>query len=294
MTYEILYYIALFLIGLFVGSFLNLVSDRVVRDEQVIKGHSKCEFCGNTLRAKNLIPVFSFLFQRGKCSFCGEKLSVYYPLSEIITALCFVVAAMYTHLVTDFNLTNILMFVYLLGSFCFLVILFLTDSKYQLLPDKIVFSAIIFTVVSVLIIYSVDLKLYHDRLQSDSFGKYLLQAGFWKQAVTSYVKGLIILIGSSFLISLFFLLLIIITKGRGMGGGDVKLGFLIGVFNGVPYNLLAIFLGFLLGAIYSLLLIVFRRKSLKDTVAFGPFLILGAVISFIWGPVIVNWYLKML
>ena len=78
-----------------------------------------------------------------------------------------------------------------------------------------------------------------------------------------------------------------------MGGGDVKLGFLIGLFNGFPHNILAVFLGFLLGSLYSGFMILLNKKSLKDTIAFGPFLILGSIISFIWGQEIIFWYLNL-
>jgi len=175
-----------------------------------------------------------------------------------------------------------------------MIVLFLTDAKYQLIPDKVVYPAIFFVLISIMVVYSTDLFLYCTRLESDTFGQYLLKVGFWNQAVLSYLKSLVLLIGSSFVISFFFVLLIIVTKGRGMGGGDVKLGFLIGLFNGLPYNFLAIFVGFVIGAIYSLVLILSRKKSLRDTIAFGPFLILGSVIALIWGQYIIDWYIGIL
>jgi prepilin signal peptidase PulO-like enzyme (type II secretory pathway) len=92
------------------------------------------------------------------------------------------------------------------------------------------------------------------------------------------------------IICLFFLLLVWATKGRGMGWGDVKLGFLIGLVNGFPYGFEAIFFGFVFGAIYSLVLILLKKKTVKDTIAFGPFLILGSVFVLIWGERILNWY----
>ena len=98
----------------------------------------------------------------------------------------------------------------------------------------------------------------------------------------------------AFGISLFFLLLIFLTKGRGMGGGDVKLGFLIGLVNGFPLSVVAIFLGFLIGAMYSLLLVLFKKKSLKGTIPFGPFLIIGSYLTVFFGNFLFEWYLRLL
>ncbi|NMB70329.1 prepilin peptidase [candidate division WWE3 bacterium] len=215
-------------------------------------------------------------------------------MSEIMTGLSFVIAGIHSNVFTNFTIVNALLFVYLAGALCFLIILFLTDAKYQLIPDKVVYTGIFFVLFSLIIIYAVDLYVYRQELLSDSFGKYLYQAGFWNQALVGYMKNIIFLLGSSFVISLFFFALIWITKGRGMGGGDVKLGFLIGLFNGLPLNFVAIFLGFLLGAVYSVVLVVLRKKSLRDTIAFGPFLILGSVIAFLWGQELVNWYIGVI
>ena len=92
---------------------------------------------------------------------------------------------------------------------------------------------------------------------------------------------------------LFFLSLIKITRGMGMGGGDVKLGFLIGLFNGFPVNIIAIFVGFLSGALVSLVLVLLKKRSMKDTIAFGPFLIFGSILSLVFGQQILNWYIGL-
>lgn len=294
MSYEYIWYIIIFVFGLFFGSFLNLVSDRILKKLSILKGRSKCDSCGTKLGVKNLVPLFSYLFQRGRCASCKQKLSWFYPMSEIMTGLSFLVAAINTNVVRTPDLISILLFIHVAGALSFMIVLFLTDAKYQIIPDKIIYPAIFFVLFSLIAVYATDLLVYRERLSSDTFGKYLLAAGFWNQAVITYLKGFILLLGSSFVISFFFVVLIWVTRGRGMGGGDVKLGFLIGLFNGLPYNFLAIFLGFVIGAVYSLILIFLRRKGLKDTIAFGPFLILGSVVAFLWGQYIVDWYLSVL
>lgn len=290
----LLWYILTFIAGAFFGSFYNLVSDRSVDGRKVLTGRSVCDFCKKKLESKELIPILSFLMQGGKCSSCKKKLSFYYPLSEILTGFLFVLSAYLSDVFTDFSSPNILVFLYFATVFSFYLILFLTDVKYRLLPNKIIYPAIIVTTLFVIFLTVFDLKMYYDELLTSTFGKYLIAAGLWRNTIINTFKRFIVLIASSGLISLFFLMLIWVTKGRGMGGGDVKLGFLIGIFNGFPNNILAIFLGFIIGAIYSLVLILFRKKSIKDTIAFGPFLIIGSLIGMIWGSLIIDWYINFL
>jgi prepilin signal peptidase PulO-like enzyme (type II secretory pathway) len=111
--------------------------------------------------------------------------------------------------------------------------------------------------------------------------------------MSSFLMSNLYTVISAFVIGLFFFLLTKIKDGKAMGGGDVKLAFLIGLFNGFPYNVLAIFLGFLFGSVFSLGLILMKRKTVKDTVPFGPFLILGSVVALIWGSQIIDWYINL-
>ncbi|RJR26323.1 prepilin peptidase [candidate division WWE3 bacterium] len=287
------YYFFVFVAGTFFGSFLNLVSDRIITGETILTGRSKCDHCNKPLEPGNLIPVLSYILQKGKCGFCAAKLALYYPLSEILAGLLLVFSAYKSGLFQNYSVTSLLMFVYLSVSLYFFLILFLTDAKYSLLPDKIVFSAVFFVLFSIILLTAIDLFFYYNQLAEDSFGKYLLQAGLWDYEVVSALRRMIILLISSFSISAFFLFLIFITKGRGMGGGDVKLGFLIGLFNGFPNNILAIFLGFLFGAVFSLMLIALKRKTIKDVIPFGPFLIMGSLVALNWGNEIMNWYFNL-
>jgi prepilin signal peptidase PulO-like enzyme (type II secretory pathway) len=284
----------LFILGTFFGSFFNLVSDRVVTGESILYGRSRCDSCKKSLGAKNLLPVLSFLFQRGKSSCCKTPLSLYYPLSELMTGLAFAFAGKFSHIFTQGHIINYLLFVYIVVVLSFYIILFLTDAKYKIIPDSVVYSAIGVALLLLIVMSIVDLKMFRDQLLADDFGKYLIEAGFWHQRVIATVKQLLILLTSSIFISLFFISLILVTKGRGMGGGDVKLGFLIGIFNGFPNNVLAIFLGFLSGALYSLILIMLKRKKLKDVIAFGPFLIFGSLVAFVWGDFLIKWYFGLL
>lgn len=293
MLQQQLLYILTFISGTFFGSYFNLVSDRVVKNKKTSKGRSKCDHCDKTLKPKNLIPLVSYIIQKGKCNYCKKKISLYHPFSEILTGLVFAGAAYFSGVFFSANVTNIITFVYLAVVASFYVILFLTDIKYKLLPNKIVYPAIIFVFLFLVINTVVFMWLYYNQLKNDPFGIYLLQAGIFEQQVMEILRNLGLLLVSSLGIALFFWLLVFITKGRGMGFGDIRLGFLIGLFNGFPFNIIAIFLSFVLGALYSVVLVVLKKRTLKDTIAFGPFMIVSSVIALIWGPIIWSWYINL-
>lgn len=277
------------------GSFLNLVSDRLPNGKNTLVGRSKCEFCDKPLTARNLLPIVSFIIQKGKCANCKHKLSYYYPFSEILAGAMFVGVAYLTQVFAgSLNFNKVYGFVYLTVIACFYIVLVLVDIKYRLLPDKIVFSAISFVLIFLLTNLILSLVFTYKALQSDTFGVYLLEAGYMHRLIITALQSFGILLLSSFGIAMFFIFLIWITKGKGMGGGDVKLAFLIGIINGFPLNVVGIFLGFVFGAVYSGGLMLLRKKNLKDTIAFGPFLILGSIVAFVWGNLLFNWYLGLL
>ena len=297
MAVLVFYYVLVFISGLFLGSFLNLVSDRVVKGKSIIFGGSECEFCGQHLCAKDLIPVFSFIKSLGKCSYCRKKLSWYYPFSEILTGSMFLLAAIQSQIFISPTPPNVLTFLYLLIIFSFFIILFLADAKYLLVPDRIVIPAIVFTTGVLVINYLANIFTTYKSISSGPLGPYLVEAGFFKNQLVWLSKDFGLDIASAILIALFFISLIYISrwvlKREGMGGGDVTLGLFIGVFNGFPNNILAIFLGFITGSVFSLVLIAFGKKTMKDNIPFGPFLILGSMVAFFFGSEILNWYLNL-
>lgn len=303
MIVQVAVYIFLFIIGLLVGSFLNLVSDRINKkgkDGAILFGRSHCDFCKKDLQVFDLIPILSYAFSRGKCRYCSEKLSWYYPISEFLTGLGFVGLAYFSKLPLVFSVNPsgitplpFIALTFLLSVFGIYVILFLTDAKEHIIPNRIVFPAIAYVLAFNVLLNAVILYNSYQKFQADGFGKFLFKVGIWHQQLYTTLQSFGLAILTAIIIAAFFIFLIYITKGRGMGWGDVNLGFLIGVFNGFPDGFLAIFLGFLFGAIYSVVLIVFRLKKMKDTIAFGPFLILGSITAYIWGAQILDWYISL-
>ncbi|MBU0534734.1 prepilin peptidase [Patescibacteria group bacterium] len=287
---QTLCYIFLFLGGALIGSFLNLVSDRLPKRKLIIFGRSKCDFCNKPLEPRNLFPIFSFLFQKGRCSFCKKKLSLYYPLSEILSGLLFIVAGYASRFFQVPSFATLITFIFYAVVFSFYLIISLTDLKKCIIPDEVVYPAIGFTVLYILFSRAYDFLTMKKALSNDQLGVYLIKVGYLNSQLMFALKNLGLVLLGAVIICLFFMFLVWITKGRGMGWGDVKLGFLIGLVNGFPYGFEAIFFGFVLGALYSLILIISKRKTMKDTIAFGPFLIMGSVLTLLYGVRIFDWY----
>lgn len=254
-------FIYLFIFGLAIGSFLNVLIDRLP-NEQSIMGRSYCDHCKHKLAWNDLIPVFSFVFLGGKCRYCGKKISWQYPLIEILTGISFVLIFNPDLIGVNFQFpifnefSNSLIFkIGMLGLVSTLIVIFFSDLKYQIIPDSMQITFFIFA----LFIHIFSLKYFWN-----------LEFGIWSFLISGVVVLLPILI-------LYWL-----TKGRGMGFGDVKLAFIIGFFLGLKAGLLALYCSFILGAIIGLALIIFKQKKLKSKIAFGPFLILGMIIVLIW------------
>lgn len=231
--------VGIFLLGLSVGSFLNVLADRLPHDEGVITGRSHCDYCKHTLSPLDLIPIFSFLWIKGRCRYCKKKLSWYYPLSEVFTGTLFVI----TYLVVGTASLPTLLFSFFIVSS--LLVIFFSDIKYGIIPDKIVYPALFIT-------------LFFQSMSNFS-------------VVSSYVF-------SATGAGLFFLALFLVTKGKGMGFGDVKLAVLMGLLLGFPGIIYSLYIAFLTGASVSLILILWKQKTLKSTIPFGPFLVFSTLI----------------
>ncbi|MDO8530209.1 MAG: prepilin peptidase [bacterium] len=258
-----IFYLFIFLLGLSVGSFLNVVILRLQKEEK-LTGRSYCPHCKHMLAWTDLIPVASFLWLGGKCRYCHKKISGQYPLVEISTAAVFLLIA---NQVGIFDLTR-LFFLWYIASV--LIVIFVYDLKHYIIPDKILFPAIIITFA------------YHLVFNFYALFSHFLWAG---------------LLASGFFASIYF-----ISKGAWMGFGDVKLAVLLGLLLGFPNILLGLFLAFFFGAIIGMGAIFLNPSTgsgqvkigLKSEMPFAPFLILGTFIAMLWGEEIIGWYLHFL
>ncbi|MBZ9578329.1 prepilin peptidase [Patescibacteria group bacterium] len=255
----------IFLFGLAVGSFLNSIIHRLHTGESFLFTHSYCPHCKHKLSWQDLIPILSFLILKGKCRYCKKKVSLQYPLVESATGILFILTTHYTLLTISYE--SLLFTVYCLLLSCFLIIIFVYDLKHYIIPDKIIYPAI-----GIAFIYNI---LYSYFIIHNSY--------FLVNSLLAAFTG-----------GLSFLFIFLLSGGKWMGFGDVKLVFFMGLFLSFPDILVALFLAFLVGAIIGIGLISAGKKTLKSEVPFGPFLVTGAFIAFCFGNQIVNWYLKIL
>jgi prepilin signal peptidase PulO-like enzyme (type II secretory pathway) len=249
-----MYYFFLFICGSAIGSFLNVLIDRIPADES-IGGRSKCDYCGKILRVSDLVPVLSFLRLGGKTSCCGKKLSVYYPFVEALTGVLFVLVGSYG----DFDLALLIMH---LGVVSALIVIFFADIKYRIIPDVMILALLFFATPILFIQSGGDVSLIVTRL----FGGLVLFAGM--------------------------LAIYVATRGKGMGFGDVKFAFALGYLLGLKMGFFAIYIAFIIGGVVAAGLLLHEnvpsreRKrgvwTLKSKIAFGPFLVAGMIITYVF------------
>jgi len=258
---DVFFYLIIFLLGLCVGSFLNCIIYRLEVGEDFLRGRSYCSKCKTQLGFFDLIPVLSFIFLKGKCRYCSQKISFQYPLVEFFTGLIFVLLLFqYSEITT---LQHLLYLAYLLIISSSFIIIFVYDLKHYLIPTKIIYWTIAITLIF-------------------NF-QFLISKQF------SIFSSTII---SAAGVGLFFWLIVLISKEEWLGLGDAKLALLLTLFLGFPKILLALFSAFLIGAIIGLILIFLGKKQLKSQIPFAPFLITGTFLALFWGEKIIEWYLK--
>jgi len=251
-----------FLIGASVGSFLNLAADRVPAGRSIVKPRSFCEACLRELGTRDLVPVLSYLWLRGKCRFCGVKIPVRFMVVEAITGGLF--TAVYVRYGFEVE------FVILAAAVSLLVVVALIDLEHGLILNKIIYPSL-FALILLSPFWS-ELGLSRSFLGNDGLVGTLLN---------SVITGL-----GSFLV----FLAIAMAYPRGMGGGDVKLGGVIGLLVGYPGALLALWLAVVTGGIVAIGLVVLRKMGRKDAMPFGPFLAVGAIVALLAGGDITSWY----
>lgn len=259
---SIIIYIVAFVFGSIIGSFLNVVIFRLKinksgRAKIDLSGRSKCPHCKKELTASELIPILSYFILGGQCRGCKKPISYQYPLVEFITALLTLLP------IYLWGLTNI--YVYLVIPIFYLFItIFFYDLKNFIIPD--VLLVLLFLII---LIFDI-IKLGRSEISLVNL--------FWG-----------VIIGGG-----LFLFLVVLSREKWMGWGDVKLGFLLGLLLGYPFIIVSHLLSFISGAIVSLIMIMACGRKLKSEIPFAPFLIIGAVVAIFWGEKIINWYLGRL
>ena len=248
-------YVIFFAFGLLIGSFLNVCIYRIPKKENITTTRSHCMNCGNVIKWYDLVPVISFLLLGGKCRNCGAKLSIQYPIIEILNGLiyCLIFAML------GLNLKSVLT----MALASTLIVIAIIDWRTYEIPFGLnVFIAVLGTI-------SVTNKL----INRDFSG-----------ALDCFIGAICV--------SVFLLLIYLITKGRGIGGGDIKLMAAAGLFLGWKSCILAFVIGCILGSVIHL--IRMKISNQDHVLAFGPYLSAGIFIASLWGEKIISAYMNTL
>lgn len=255
--------ILLFILGSCIGSFLNVLIDRLPNEETIL-GRSHCDTCKKTLQWYELMPIVSYFFQQAKCRGCNTKLSWQYPAIEFLTGMVFVLAWLYPPKLFFMMIFPNLAIAYtspeaiyswqfVVAQLCYMgilsamIVMFMTDLKYFIIPHSIQLAFAVLT-ISLYFVGDVDLHLLVYRL------------------------------GCGMVTMLPFLCLFYFTRGKGLGFADVILAANIGLLAGIKYGFIAFYISFIVGAVIGGFLLFFRKKGMKSKIPFGPFLLIGTLV----------------
>lgn len=278
MEYLIIFYV--FVIGLMIGSFINCLVWRLHKQEG-LWNRSYCPKCNHQIAWYDNIPVLSYLILRAKCRHCKTKISFQYPVVELVTGVLFTISFLFNikylglGLSQEFSIFNFSAqsgfslsgqfsnFLLIFRDWFFIavmIVVFIYDLRWYLILDIVTLPACI-----VIIIFNLFLGV--------DFKNMLLSG----------------IIGGS-----FFLLQFVVSRGKWIGGGDVRLGLLMGLFFSWPMILVAIFLAYIIGSVISIGLVIVSKKKWGSEVPLGIFLTMASIITLFWGGGILEWYLRFL
>lgn len=248
------------LLGLLVGSFLNVCIDRLPRGQSITGPRSRCDACGRTLGPLDLVPVISYLWLRGRCRYCGVRIPPRVPLVEGITGLTFALLSW------KFG-PGLELIIALFYASLFLVITVI-DLEHMLVLDRIVFPSMVLA---------------------------LFFSFFWPGVAelrlpVTWISGKLVSSLAGGAIGMAAMALPYVIYRRGMGFGDVKLGALVGLASGFPAVVVALLLAVISGGLIAAILLILKIKKRTDPIPFAPFLAVAAVVALLWGNTIYFWY----
>ncbi len=246
-------HILTFILGAVVGSFLNVCIYRLPKKESIIKPSSHCPGCNQPIRFYDNIPLISYVILKGRCRFCQTRISLRYPLVELLSGLLSL--ALFVKFGFSFELP-----VYLVLGWSLLLVTFI-DLDTQTIPDVITLPGIILGFLASFLIPHVK---------------------YWQSFIGILLGG-----GILYVVALLYYSL---TKKEGMGGGDIKLMAMIGAFFGYNAVFPVIFIASLIGTLVGVIVIIVWKKDRRYAIPFGPFLATGALIYLFWGEQLIRWH----
>jgi leader peptidase (prepilin peptidase)/N-methyltransferase len=252
-------FLALFaILGLAMGSFLNVCSDRLPIGRSIINPPSACATCNHRLGAKDLVPLFSYLWLRGRCRYCHTPIPSRLPAVEL--ALGIVFPLLYWHYGLSLELGFSLIYA------CLLTLILVIDIEHQLILDKVVYPGMGLALA---------LSLFYPALGVNAGSRVV-------SSISGGAVGLVIMLLPFFL-----------TRG-GMGMGDVKMAALLGLITGFPKVFIALFLSIMAGGLVAVALLSLGLKKRRQPIPFGPFLAMGTMAVIVWGGEIQHWYQRII
>jgi len=249
-------YILIGLIGLALGSFASVLIHRLHTHEKgIFTGRSKCPKCAKQLRNRDLIPIASYLINKFKCYFCKEPIAFRYPLLELMMGGLFLLTV---YLVGTEDVQALIFYLFI--AFIFVLLTFY-DFLFKEVPDQVSVPSFF-----IIVIYMLATKT---------------MTGF------SLTIGIVVAV-------LFFAAMHFGSRGRWLGGGDIRIGAIMGALLGWPMILTGLFFGYLTGSIFSLTGLAIGKFNRKTQIPFAPFLLLGTYLTIFWGQQSVDWYFSFL
>ena len=239
------------ILGLCIGSFLNVCIYRIPREESISFPPSHCTSCGYRLKVKDLIPVLSYIFLRGRCRQCKEHISIQYPLIELTNALLYI--CVYLKFGLSIDTIKYIIFVSLL-----LVIAVIDFKTTEVWTSTTLFGLAV-GILFIIIHWITSRKFPVDNIIGGAIG--------------------------------FLVIWLIVKLTAGMGEGDIDIALICGLFLGSKGAVITLFAGIVLGGLGGAIFLIRKKKSGKDEMAFGPYLAMGAFIAMMWGERIIDWYL---
>jgi leader peptidase (prepilin peptidase)/N-methyltransferase len=269
---EGIWIVVFILLGISVGSFLNVCIDRLPNNESLLSPGSHCASCQHHLGIRDLVPVFSYLWLRGRCRYCQAPVSGRLLWVEIGIGLLF--GYLYWHYGLTIELA--------VGALycCLLIVLMVIDLKHGLILNKLVYPAALAAII-ISVFLAPSRVIYAGAVAPSPINGFFPQPGIIQAAIGGGVGlGL-------------FLAIVLVSRG-GMGWGDVKMAALIGLITGFPLLFVALFLTIISGGLVAGMLLLLKIKKRKEGIPFAPFLSLATIVTLLFGGNILHWYLGLL
>lgn len=244
--------VLIILLGLIIGSFLNVCIYRISREESIAFPQSHCTSCGYNLKPKDLIPVFSYIFLGGRCRSCKEKITIRYPLVEILNACLYLLIYLKYGFTLDFF------------KFCVFVSLLIVIGFIDFETKYVYNSTIIFGVVLGIVF---DILIWIET-----------KALPWNDIVGAFIG--------------FGVIYFIVILTHGMGEGDIDIALICGLFLGIEGIMVTLFIAIIIGGIVAGLILIFKIKDKKAEIAFGPYLAIGGIVTCLYGSSLIEMYFK--